>query len=182
LGLPPHPLPTLQQHFLAVLKTLWWRQLGSSYQVRDPIRKILKGILGFSDQNRNFYFFFFLRAGFALHTAFLEELLENILGFLGQNSWEKEKNLEELCSLSRDLQTTQLLLGNILKNCYHSFLLAHLMQTKSLVVYLYINSVIYPRFPLEHPTNQPSKTLGRDSTQSTDNKIPEWVPALESPF
>ena len=85
-------------------------------------------------------------------------------------------------TFSGDLQTAQLLLGNVLKNCYHSFLLAHLMQTKSLVVYLYINSVIYPRFPLDHPTNQPSKTLGRDSTQSTDNKIPEWDPALESPF
>jgi hypothetical protein len=43
------------------------------------------------------------------------------------------------------------------KNCYH-FLLAHLMQTKSQVFYLRINSVIYSRFHLNHPMNQYSKT------------------------
>jgi hypothetical protein len=47
---------------------------------------------------------------------------------------------------------------NLKKNCYY-FLLDHLIQTKCPVFYLYINSVIYSRFPLDHLTNQHSRTL-----------------------
>ena len=74
----------------------------------------------------------------------------------------KRNILEELLLLSRDFWTVQLSLEKILRNCKH-FLLAHLMQTESpvlvLFLNLYINSVTYSRFPFDHPINQHSLTL-----------------------
>lgn len=54
--------------------------------------------------------------------------------------------------LSKDLQTAQLLLGNkkILRNYY--FLLAYHVDQKPIFLNLHINSVIYSRFFLDHPT------------------------------
>jgi hypothetical protein len=65
------------------------------------------------------------------------------------------KILEELFSISRDLQTAQVSLEKNLKSCNH-FLLAHLLQTESTVlfIYLHINPIIYSEFPFHYLMDQ----------------------------